>query len=409
MSAGKLYTFPRHSRGQPILVAAELEGVSLDKVDVKMPTDAAFRAKFPLGRIPAFENGDFLLTESVAIATYVAKINNKAGLLGKTKEDEALVLSWASWANMHLLAALSGWIRPLTGLEAYNKAAVETAKTKALGELEYLEKILQNRTFLVAERITLGDLFTAAALVRGFEFVLDAEFRKSHVNVVRYFNTLVNQEAYKAVLGGAAPVQIEEAVKFVPPKKEAKPAAAPKAAEAPKPKPAAAAAADDEEAAPAPKPKHPCEALGSAKSFPLDEWKRQYSNNDTPVAMKWLEEHYDAQDYSLWRADYKYNEELTQVFMSSNLITGFHSRLEGSRKYIFGSSGVYGTNNNNKIAGVYMIRGSDYKQVFDVAPDYESYNFTPLDFKADREFIEGCWSWTNTLDGLEYADGKVMK
>ncbi|KAK4045885.1 hypothetical protein OIO90_006669, partial [Microbotryomycetes sp. JL221] len=139
-------------------------------------------------------------------------------------------------------------------------------------------------------------------------------------------------------------------------------------------------------------------------SFPLDEWKRQYSNNDTPVAMKWLEEHYDPQDYSFWKVQYRYNDELTQVFMSSNLITGFHSRLEASRKYVFGSNGVYGTNNNNKIAGVYLIRGSDYKQVFDVAPDYESYEFTPLDFKADRDFIEGCWSWTNTLDGLEYAD-----
>ncbi|KAK4045926.1 hypothetical protein OIV83_006518, partial [Microbotryomycetes sp. JL201] len=234
MSAGKLYSFPRHSRAQPILVAAELEGVSLEKVDVKMPTDAAFRAKFPLGRIPAFENGEFLLTESVAIASYVANINNKAGLLGKSKEEQALVLSWASWANMHLLAALAGWIRPLTGMDAYNKAAVETAKNKALGELEYLEKILQSRTFLVGERLSLADLFTSAALVRGFEFVLDAEFRKSHVNVTRYFNTLVNQEAYKSVLGGVAPVQIEEAVKYTPPKKEPKPAAAPKA-EAPKP------------------------------------------------------------------------------------------------------------------------------------------------------------------------------
>lgn len=95
--------------------------------------------------------------------------------------------------------------------------------------------------------------------------------------------------------------------------------------------------------------------------------------------------------------------------MSSNLITGFHSRLEGSRKYVFGSAGVYGKNNDNAIMGVYMIRGSDYKAVFDVAPDYESYEFKPLDFKADRELIAGSWAWENTLDGKEYADGKVMK
>lgn len=46
------------------------------------------------------------------------------------------------------------------------------------------------------------------------------------------------------------------------------------------------------------------------------------------------------------------------VFMSANLIGGFHNRLEGSRKYLFGSAAVYGENNNSKIAGAYLIRGS---------------------------------------------------
>ncbi|KAK4046079.1 hypothetical protein OIO90_006632, partial [Microbotryomycetes sp. JL221] len=246
MSAGKLYTVPKHSRSQPILVAAQLEGLNLESVNVQMPTDAAYRKKFPLGRIPAYENGEFLLTESVAIANYVAGLNNKAGLLGKSKEDQALVQQFASWANMHLLVALGGWVRPLAGLDSYNKPAVEASKAKTLTELAYLEQILQTRTFLVGDRITIADLFTVAALIRGFEFVLDAEFRKSHVNVTRYFNTVVNQEAYNTVLGGVAPVQIEECIKYTPPKKEAKPAAAPKA-EAPKP--AAAAPAGDDEAA----------------------------------------------------------------------------------------------------------------------------------------------------------------
>ena len=46
------------------------------------------------------------------------------------------------------------------------------------------------------------------------------------------------------------------------------------------------------------------------------------------------------------------------VFMSSNLITGFHSRLEGSRKYLFGNAGVYGKANDSKIQGVYLVRGA---------------------------------------------------
>lgn len=90
---------------------------------------------------------------------------------------------------------------------------------------------------------------------------------------------------------------------------------------------------------------------------------------------------------------------------------------------------MYGVANASKIIGVYLIRGNgtprsltlkggesgrtdpptgpaDYKGVFDVAPDYESYNFTPLDYKTDREFIEKVWSWEGEVEGLTVADGK---
>jgi elongation factor 1-gamma len=192
----------------------------------------------------------------------------------------------------------------------YNKAAVEAAKAKTLEELAFLDNSLQTKTFLVGNRITIADLFVASVVASASEFVFDAEVRKNHVNVFRHLNTIVNQEQYKAA--SPAPTFVEKAITYTPPKKEPKPAAA---APAPKAAPAPAAAADEEEAPAAPKPKHPCEALGQPKSFPFDEWKRQYSNNDTPVAMKWLEEHYDetaSQEYSFWRADYKYNDELTQ-------------------------------------------------------------------------------------------------
>jgi hypothetical protein len=50
--------------------------------------------------------------------------------------------------------------------------------------------------------------------------------------------------------------------------------------------------------------------------------------------------------------------ELFIVFMSANLVGGFHNRLEGSRKYLFGSAAVYGTANDSLISGAYMLRGS---------------------------------------------------
>ena len=77
---------------------------------------------------------------------------------------------------------------------------------------------------------------------------------------------------------------------------------------------------EEEEDKPAPKPKHPLDLLPRA-SFVLDDWKRKYSNEDTrPVALPWFWGECNFEEYSIWRVDYKYNDELTMTFMSSNLI-----------------------------------------------------------------------------------------
>lgn len=97
--------------------------------------------------------------------------------------------------------------------------------------------------------------------------------------------------------------------------------------------------------------------------------------------------------------------------MNSNLIGGFHTRLEGSRKYLFGNACVYGEDNADKhaIQGAYLCRGAEWKPVFEVGPDYESYEFTPLDFSKpeDKEFVSKNWAWEDEVDGMKAVDGKV--
>ena len=99
--------------------------------------------------------------------------------------------------------------------------------------------------------------------------------------------------------------------------------------------------------------------------------------------------------------------------MNSNLITGFHTRLEGSRKYLFGNACVYGEDNADKHAlqGVYLVRGQDFEQVFNVGPDFESYNFTKLDPSKpeDRAAVEKNWNWEDSVDGMPAVDGKVRQ
>jgi len=416
MSFGKLYGFKENARSTALLVVAKENNLDVELVETRPPNvDTEYLKLNPLARVPTFVGANgFILTESIAIAIYFASQNEKTTLLGKTKQDYASIVRWMSFSNSELLPTLSGWFRPLIGRDPYNKKSVDDSKAAALKVLQVLEQHFLIHTFLVGERLTLADLFTASQIARGFQYTLDKAWRSENPNVTRWYETITNQPIWKAII--EQPIMVEEAVKYTPPKKDAKPAKAPTPA-APKAekKPAKEEEDEEEEAKPEVKAKHPLEALPKPTLI-LDDWKRKYSNEETrEVALPWFWEHYKPEEYSLWKVDYKYNDELTQVFMTSNLIGGFFARLEASRKYLFGCCSVYGQANDSVIQGTFLVRGDEALPAFDVAPDYESYEFTKLDPSKpeDKAFVEDQWSWDKPIEvngkKYEWADGKVFK
>jgi len=442
MAPVQIYGNKESLRVRLALVVAEHEGIKVEHIHVaprksEGTDNPEYKANFPLTKVPTLIEGDVKIFELIAVVSYLASVNHspsghgslletaknavglgKASLLGSTVVEKAHVLQWVSFLNMEVAPTLGQWFQPLIGAVPYNKKHSDDAQATLKARFQILEDHLLHNTFLVSERITLADYYLASIVQRGSELVFDPSFRSSFPNIFRHYNTVARTSAYRSVgLNGQDPTFVDAAVTYTPPAKAEKPKAekAPAAPKAEKPKADKKKKDDDDEeeddTPKETKAKHPIEALGAAKSFPLDEFKRQYSNLDTPDALKWFDEHYDPQEYSLWHAVYKYPEELTQVFMSSNLITGFHSRLEGSRKFLFGNAGVYGKNNDSAIQGVYLVRGSDGMAAFNVAPDYESYDFKQLDWKneSDRKLTEDVWKWEGAMGDKQFADGKTFK
>ncbi|KAI5849494.1 hypothetical protein DFP73DRAFT_540751 [Morchella snyderi] len=415
MAFGKIYSYPQNPRTTVLLAVAKANGIDVEVVteEPSKGVSAEYLKINPLGKVPTFQGEDgFVLSECIAIAIYLAAQNEKTTLLGKTKQDYAQILKWMSFSNSEILSNLGGWFRPLVGTSSYNKKSVDTAKAATLKVIGVLEQHLLSQTFLVGERITLADLFATSCLARGFQYVFDKEFRAEHPNLTRWYTLIHSQSIYTEAAGELS--FIDEAVQYTPPKKEPK-KEQPKKEAAPKAEKPAPEEEEEEEDKPAPKPKHPLEALGKP-TLALDDWKKKYSNEDTrSAALPWFWENVNFEEYSIYKVDYKYNEELTQVFMSCNLIGGFFNRLEASRKYLFGSASVYGANNDSVITGAFLVRGQEHLPAFDVAPDFESYEFTKLDpTKAeDKEFVNDAWAWDKpvTVGGKTYnhADGKVFK
>ncbi|KAF8588077.1 elongation factor 1-gamma [Ramaria rubella] len=422
MSIGTLYTaYEDFAPGQRILAIAALGGLKLDIAqDYKHKEDnlkPPFLAKFASGKVPAFESKDgFTLFESSAIARYVASLAPNANLLGTTPQEAALIDQWVSFTNTELMPPSNFIMGMIRHRIPYNKPTEQ--KFQELRDRYYgtLNTYLSTRTFFVGERITLADVHVASILINGFKTTFDAAQRAKFPHLTRHFETIINQPRLKPIFGEIE--FVEKALQYVAPAK-AKKEEKPKEAAAPKPKvekPKEVEPEDDEDdlVKEAPKPPNPLDSLPKS-SFNLEDFKRAYSNLDTRGdggSLKWFYEKFDKEGYSIWRVDFKYNEELTQVFMSSNQIGGFFNRLEGSRKYLFGSVGVLGAANNSVISGVFIARGPDIKPVVEVAPDFESYTYEKLDPFAEgsqKEFFEAALAWDLEIDGKKWADGKNFK
>jgi len=92
----------------------------------------------------------------------------------------------------------------------------------------------------------------------------------------------------------------------------------------------------------------------------LDAFKRSYSNEDTATkAIPFFWENFEKEGWSIWKAEYKYPEELKRVFMASNLVSGMMQRIEKLRKNSFASVLILGTDGDIRIEGVWVLRGQE--------------------------------------------------
>merc|ERR1739848_397377 len=389
MVGGALFTYPDNFRAQKAEIAAKDSGakltVSKDFKFGETNKSAEFLKKFPLGKVPAFEGSDgLLLTESNAIAYYVANDELRGGA---DQAARAQVVQWMAMADSDILPAACTWVFPTMGIMQY--------------------------------------IAVCCTLLSLYKQVMDPSFGGAYQNVNKWFTTVVNQPNAKAVLGEVVLCSKEaqfDAKKFAEfsgkgdkkkeekPKKEQQPKKEP---EKKKEKPAEKAEEEDDGMPKEPKSKDPLAALPKG-TFDLEEWKRFYSNNDEDDSIKWFWEHFDAEHYSIWRSDYKFNNELTMVFMSCNLVGGMFQRLEKMKKNAFASAILFGENNNSSISGIWVWKGQEL--AFDLCEDWAidsgSYDWKKLDPKSDecKNLITQYWKWEgNDLEGRKFNQGKILK
>eukprot|EP00092_Neocalanus_flemingeri_P029292 GFUD01031804.1.p1 GENE.GFUD01031804.1~~GFUD01031804.1.p1 ORF type:complete len:1403 (+),score=482.68 GFUD01031804.1:67-4275(+) len=360
--------------------------------------------------------GPATLSEPVSSCLFLATAAGQTQLSGVTPADQASVLQWLLYSGGDLRHSVGGWVMPtMETCEGANQGTVNRSKSDLLGRLAALDQFLVTRTFLVGERISLADIGMAVTLLPAFTQVLDQAFRSSHRHLTRWFNTIIHQELVVKVVGTVKlctkeaemkPGVKKDAVKKDKKEKVPKPE---KKKEEPKEKPAE----EPMEIPSEPKKSDPLDPLPKG-TFDLEDWKRFYSNNDEDKSCEYFWSKFDPSCYSIWRGDYRYNSELSMVFMSCNLMGGMFQRLEKLKKNAFASAMLFGENNNSTISAIWVFKGTEL--AFDLNEDwqvdYSSYEWKKLDPSTTetKAVVEQYWKWEGQdSEGRKFNQGKIFK
>ena len=129
-----------------------------------------FAKASPFGKIPAFQDGDFLISDSTAIITYMDAVQPEPNLIPLEPKSRARTIWYEEFGDTIVQAAgmpifFNRMVAPLLGLPQ-DLAAAEKSESGAMPRApHYLENILPESGFLVEDRFTLADIAVACPLI----------------------------------------------------------------------------------------------------------------------------------------------------------------------------------------------------------------------------------------------------
>ncbi|KAK8017053.1 hypothetical protein PG993_015242 [Apiospora rasikravindrae] len=210
MAFGKIYSYPGNFRVQRAQVVAAINGLEVEVPgDFQMETTKTpdFLAKFPMGKIPAFEGADgFCIAEGAAIAMYLAGSGPKREqLLGQATDlqTRARITEWICFAETELNPqVLPAFVMCVLKYMPYSEAAYNNANNNLERALKRVEKAVEGgRKFLVGEQLTMADIMVAGPLFFGLGFLIDNKMREVAPGAIKYLDGLAEMPEFKNVFG----------------------------------------------------------------------------------------------------------------------------------------------------------------------------------------------------------------
>ena len=174
----KIYDFKGFPNPARVRIAVAEKGLAdrVEFVTVNVPEGEhrtpSFTAKNPAAAVPVLELEDgTCIAECTAITEYLDHVSGEPTLTGSGARERAVIHMMQRRTEAGLLDAAATYFHHATPglgphIETYqNKAWGEKNRERALEGMRYLDRVLDNRTFVAGDRFTMADITAYAGLL----------------------------------------------------------------------------------------------------------------------------------------------------------------------------------------------------------------------------------------------------
>jgi glutathione S-transferase len=168
----KLFGAPVSPFVRKVLVYAAVKGIEIELVPTGLADpNPEFLATSPFRKIPGFSDGDFTLSDSTAIITYLEAKFPTTPMLGETPEERGQIMWFDEFADTIFTPAtgpafFQRVVAPKFLGQDTDHAVADKAEHEATPPvLDYLESVIPVSGYLVGGRLTLADISAACPFV----------------------------------------------------------------------------------------------------------------------------------------------------------------------------------------------------------------------------------------------------
>ncbi len=166
-----LYGAPLSPFVRKVSAFAAEKGLELEKVAVGLgDPNPDFLACSPFRKMPGFADGDFKISDSTAIVTYLEAKHPEPALLPSDPADRARAIWFDEFADTIVTAAggkifFNRIVSPKFMGKPGDEELAKQGEAEMVPVYDYLESVIPASGFLVADRLTLADIAVASPFV----------------------------------------------------------------------------------------------------------------------------------------------------------------------------------------------------------------------------------------------------